>query len=165
MDCWLIEEKALISPEEISQRRLGHFSPVDSFLQFNRQGIFPSENLPGWPNSGRTDIYPSRIRQHNSPWVLSQNQVSKINPKRIFQIQWRGCCQKPSTAFLPRSLKCKHGFVESFMQIPGRGKRKIGLPPPSAKMKCWQQTFGMSMTFLSWNPQCRWRFPSQQQRG
>lgn len=96
--CWLTEERDLISPE-ISKQTHSLLS-CWHFLQSNWQVIFPSETLSSWPSSCRTDIYPSRVRQRDSPWVLSQNQISETNPKTIFQIERRGCCQKPSIAFL-----------------------------------------------------------------
>lgn len=134
------------------------------FLQSHWQGTFPSENLSSWPNSCRTDIHPSRMRQARfSPsFVTKSGQRNK--PKENLSHLTEGLLSKTQLCVFTRNrvLKRKHGSVESSMQLPGWGKSKISSPPSSAKTKHWQgRHLECHWLFLSWSLQCRWRSLSQ----
>ena len=163
-DCRLMQEKDLISPKEISQRRLVRSSPADTFynlidrayflLKTSQVGLTHAELtsiLAGWGSAILLELC-HKIRS------------AKQTQRESFRFTGKVAVKNPALHFYQEaSLKCKHGSVESLMQIPGWGKRKISSPPSSAKMKCWQRRhLECQWLFLSWSLQCRWRSPSQQ---
>lgn len=163
VDCWLIQ-KDLISPKEISQMRLVHSSPADTFynlidrayflLKTSQVGLTHAEltsTLAGWGSTILLELC-HKIRS------------AKQTQRESFRFSEKVAIKNPALHFYQEaSLKCKHGSVESLMQIPDWGKRKISLPPSSTKMKCWQwRHLECQWLFWSWRLQCRWRSLSQQ---